>query len=226
MPDDVSARSPAVTIRWLIAMTGLVFLYEVWLGLSGSAFDAQGRFIATWGLVPREFLREFTSPGATSQVVWLTPFTAMFIHGGPIHLLGNWLFLWMFGGPIEARLGHVRFAVFYLICGLAAASIHVASDPSSYLASVGASGAISGVLGAYAVCHPRHRLRLFWPRVRVPAFSFGLLWIVIQILSGMYHRSPQDGGVAWAAHVGGFAVGIALIRFLPEREPARSRQRN
>ncbi len=222
MTDDVSARSPAVTVHCLIAMTGLVFLYEVWLGSSGSASDAQGRFIAAWGLVPREFLREITSPGATSQVVWLTPLTAMFIHGGPIHLLGNWLFLWMFGGPIEARLGHVRFAVFYLICGLAAASIHVASDSSSYLPSVGASGAISGVLGAYVVCHPRHRLRLLWLRVRVPAFSVGLLWIVIQVISGLYDRAAQEGGVAWTAHVGGFAVGIALIRSMPERQPGRS----
>ena len=122
MSGDVSARSQAITVYWLIAMMGLVFFYEVWLGSSGAASGEQSRFIAAWGLVPREFLRELSTPGATSQVVWLTPLTAMFIHSGPVHLLGNWLFLWMFGGPIEARLGHVRFAGFYLICGLAAAS--------------------------------------------------------------------------------------------------------
>ncbi len=207
-------------------MTGLVFVYEVWLGSGGSAVDAQSGFIASWGLVPREFLRELTSPGATRQVVWLTPLTAMFIHGGPVHLLGNWLILWVFGGPIEARLGHARFTGFYLLCGLAAGLVHVASDPSSYLASVGASGAISGVLGAYGVCYPSRKLRLWWPRLSIPAFAFALLWIVIQVISGLRGSAAQEGGVAWSAHVGGFAAGIALVWSKRARATACSRLRS
>lgn len=222
MPEHAAKRSTAVAVYSLITLTGLVFLYEVWLGTSAAAADAQSRFIASWGLVPREFLREFVSPGATSQVVWLTPLTAMFIHAGPLHLVGNGAMLWMFGRAIETRLGHIRFVGFYLLCGLTAGLIDVASQPASYLAAVGASGAVSGVFGAYLICHPHRRLQVRWPRLRIRAISIGLSWIVIQIISGLYASSAEEGGVAWLAHIGGFVVGMALIRWMPERRAGRS----
>ena len=206
----------------LITLAGFVFSYEVWLGAAGDTTDAQSQFIASWGLVPREFLREFGSPGATRQVVWLTPLTAMFIHAGPVHLIGNGLVLWLFGRALEARLGPVRFVGFYLLCGLAAGLIHVASDPGSYLAVVGASGAISGVVGGYLVCSPGHRWRVRWAGLQLPAISLGLSWIVIQVISGVLDSPAQEGGVAWSAHVGGFVVGFVLIRFMPERQAAGS----
>ena len=131
-----------------------------------------GEFVATWGLVPREFLREIADPGATRQVVWFTPISSMFLHGGLIHLASNLLYLWVFGAEIEEWLGGFRFLAFYLACGLAASGFQIASNPDSYVATIGASGAISGVLGAYVVSYPHRRLRLRWPPVPIPAISF------------------------------------------------------
>jgi membrane associated rhomboid family serine protease len=204
----------------LVSANVVTFAYAATLGP-----EAAGELLDRWGLVPREFLRGAAHPSATRHLVWLTPLTAMFLHGGLLHLAGNLFYLWIFGAQIEELLGRARFVVFYLACGLAAAAIHVASAPSSYLPTVGASGAISGLLGAYAVSYPTGRLRLLWPQVRVPAIVFLTLWIALQVVSGLEAGSPGAGGTAWWAHVGGFAAGAALARSMWVRRPTRSRLR-
>jgi membrane associated rhomboid family serine protease len=216
--EDAPAHPTALVVGVLIAINAVVFLHE--LVLSGSAIaegEALREFIATWGLIPREFLREIAAPGATRQVVWLTPFSSMFVHAGLVHLASNLLYLWVFGSELEGRLGHGRFLGFYLVCGLAAAAIQIASDPGSYVPMVGASGAISGLLGAFAISYPGRRLRLLSPRVFVPAAPLLVVWIVIQVLTGIHVQSAEEGGAAWWAHVGGFAAGIALARSMRAR---------
>jgi len=214
LEDDRPRRSPMAVVS-LIAVNAIVFGYEMMLS-GGHAADggAVGEFVATWGLVPREFLREIVDPGATSQVVWFTPISSLFVHGSLLHLACNLLYLWIFGAEIEAWLGGLRFLGFYLACGLAASAFQIASDPSSYMATIGASGAISGLLGAYVVSYPHRRLRLRWPPVPIPAIFFLLVWIVIQVLSGIDYQSAEEGGSAWGAHTGGVLAGIALARTL------------
>jgi membrane associated rhomboid family serine protease len=211
--EDARARRTPIAVGALIAVNAIVFGYEMILS-GGTAADgaAVGEFVATWGLVPREFLREIADPGATSQIVWFTPISSMFLHGGLLHLACNLLYLWVFGAELEDWLGASRFAAFYLVCGLAASGFQIASDPNSYVATIGASGAISGVLGAYLASYPHRRLRLRWPPIPIPAMLFLLVWIVIQVLSGFDYPSAEEGGSAWWAHTGGFLAGIALTR--------------
>ena len=226
MRDDVPGRGAPFVVICLILANLLVFLLEVSLvAAEGGGAGALAEFTDAWGLVPREFLRGASQQHATGQIVWLTPIAAMFIHGGLLHLAGNTLYLWIFGRRIEDLLGHGRCFLFYLVCGLAAAAVQVASDPDSYAPIVGASGAVSGLLGAYAVSYPTGRLRLLWPPMRVPAALFLLAWIVIQILSGLGAGVEASSGIAWWAHVGGFVTGMALVRSMRVRNPIRSRSR-
>jgi membrane associated rhomboid family serine protease len=161
--------------------------------------------------------------GATPFSVYMTLFTSMFMHGGIAHIAGNMLFLWIFGDNIEDRLGHFRYVIFYLVCGLIASLAHVittaafATDQSSLLVpSLGASGAISGVLGAYILLHPTRRVTviLFRFLTDVPAYVAIGLWFVFQLISGLgiLGGGSQQGGVAYAAHIGGFIAGLALIK--------------
>jgi len=226
MRDDVPGRGAPFVVICLILANLLVFLLEVSLvAAEGGGAGALAEFTDAWGLVPREFLRGASQQHATGQIVWLTPIAAMFIHGGLLHLAGNALYLWIFGRRIEDLLGHGRCFLFYLVCGLAAAAVQVASDPDSYAPIVGASGAVSGLLGGYAVSYPTGRLRLLWPPMRVPAALFLLAWIVIQILSGLGAGVEASSGIAWWAHVGGFVTGMALVRSMRVRNPIRSRSR-
>jgi membrane associated rhomboid family serine protease len=161
--------------------------------------------------------------GVTPLSVYLTLFTSMFMHGGIAHIAGNMLFLWIFGDNIEDRLGHLRYLIFYLLCGVLASLAHVfataafSSDPSSMLVpSLGASGAISGVLGGYLVLHPTRRVTviLFRFLTDVPAYIAIGIWFAFQLISGlgMLGGGSQQGGVAYAAHVGGFVAGVVLIK--------------
>jgi membrane associated rhomboid family serine protease len=161
--------------------------------------------------------------GATPGSVYLTLFTSMFMHGGIAHIAGNMLFLWIFGDNIEDRLGHVRYAIFYLVCGVLASLAHVfttaafASQESGMLIpSLGASGAISGVLGGYLLLHPSRRVTviLFRFLTEVPAYVAIGIWFAFQLISGlgMLGGGSQQGGVAYAAHIGGFVAGLALIK--------------
>jgi membrane associated rhomboid family serine protease len=172
--------------------------------------------------------------GHTPISVYITLLTSMFMHGGIAHIAGNMLFLWIFGDNIEDRLGHVRYVGFYLLCGLIASLAHVfttaalSSDPSSMLIpSLGASGAISGVLGGYLLLHPRRRVTviLFRFLTDVPAYVAIGIWFAFQLISGlgMLGEGSAQGGVAYAAHIGGFIAGVALIKLFDRggsRQPA------
>lgn len=169
--------------------------------------------------------------GPTYGSVYFTLITSMFMHGGIAHIAGNMLFLWIFGDNIEDKLGHLRYLVFYLICGIIASMAHVlttaafATDQSSLLVpSLGASGAISGILGAYLVLHPKRRVTVILLRILtdVPAYVAIGIWFLFQLISGlgMLGGGSQQGGVAYAAHVGGFVAGAALIKiFAIGRDP-------
>ena len=151
--------------------------------------------------------------------IWLTLLTSMFMHGGFMHIAGNMLYLWIFGDNIEDNFGHAKFLIFYLVCGLAASFAQIFVDPDSAIPSLGASGAIAGVLGAYLIMFPRNRVRtllplgFLWTTIELPAVVVLGFWIVIQIFSqytAMASARHASGGVAYMAHIGGFATGLLL----------------
>jgi membrane associated rhomboid family serine protease len=200
-------RTPVVTIA-LIVINVLVYLYE-WLI---SAEPAQMMaFFDQWAIIPQQLTNNFTP-----EVI--TIFTAMFLHGSWLHLGGNMLYLWIFGDNIEDRLGPVRYIIFYLLGGIGATVAQVAVNPNSAIPNVGASGAIAGVLGGYLLLYPRARITTLVFRfiTQVPAYVVLGFWFVLQLFQGVGSLSvPTDadtGGVAFFAHVGGFVVGLVLIR--------------
>jgi membrane associated rhomboid family serine protease len=150
-------------------------------------------------------------------VAALTPLTSMFMHGGWFHILGNMWFLWVFGDNVEDAMGPVRYVIFYLLCGLAAAAAQVATDPASAVPMVGASGAIGGVMGGYARLYPRARIQTLLPlgfyftTIAVPAYFMLGYWFLLQILGGVPALAGAGGGVAFWAHVGGFLAGVILV---------------
>src|SRR5215216_74281 len=173
--------------------------------------------------------------GETPGSVYLTLFTSMFMHGGIAHIAGNMLFLWIFGDNIEDRLGHIKYVIFYLLCGVIASLAHVfatgvfATDQSSLLVpSLGASGAISGVLGGYLLLHPKRRVTviLFRFLTDVPAYVAIGIWFAFQLISGlgMLGGGSQQGGVAYAAHIGGFIAGLVLIKFFDKGGSSSNRE--
>lgn len=160
----------------------------------------------------------------------LTPLTSMFLHGSWGHLLGNGLFLWVFGDNVEDRMGRLRFLLFYLVCGLGAALAHILVDPSSPVPTVGASGAISGVLGAYLMLFPRARVNMlfiflvFLRVIPLPAWLVLLWWFGFQVLAGLPQLTQvtePSGGVAFWAHIGGFLLGVLLVRFFVKKRPLK-----
>ena len=194
----------------LIALNVVAFLFEV----NQPSEAALQSFIQAWGVVPREFSAGRDLPPVIPYPFWTTLFTSMFLHGGWGHLGGNMLFLWIFGDNIEHRLGHLRFAVFYLVCGLAAGLAHVVANAGSSVPTVGASGAISGVLGGYLLLFPRNRVYVmtYGGVATVPAMLMLGLWILLQFINGFgsIADTPETGGVAYLAHIGGFIAGLAL----------------
>jgi membrane associated rhomboid family serine protease len=212
LKDDNPTRSfPLVTI--LLILTNVsVSLYQFSLGDMGNAV-----FTMKMGAIPFEITHFADSVSPTPIPLYLTLITAMFLHGGLLHLGGNMLYLWVFGNNVEDLLGHARFLFFYLLCGVVATLAHIASAPDSRIPLVGASGAIAGVLGAYAVCFPRARvLVLFWflifiRVIRVPALIVLGFWFLIQLVNASADVGSQ-GGVAWFAHIGGFIAGVLFIR--------------
>jgi membrane associated rhomboid family serine protease len=216
--DDNSDRQrwPVVTAV-LIGLNVLVFLYE-W-SLSWHTPYALEAFIRQWGVVPLEYHVGADLPPTISPLPWFcTLVTAMFLHGGWGHLGGNMLYLWIFGDNVEDRLGRIPFALFYLVTGIIGSVVQIVAAPESRVPVVGASGAISGVLGAYIVMFPRKRVRvlLFYFIMEVPALVVLGLWALTQLLNGagsLTGGGAEEGGVAYLAHVGGFASGVlgALI---------------
>lgn len=196
--DNSSRRSLPVVTYALIALNVLVFFMEL---SQGSAFIRQ------WSVVPRQLV-------ANPMEEFPTIFTSMFMHGGWMHLLGNMLFLWIFGDNVEDRLGRVKYLGFYLVCGIAATLAQVAVSAESTIPNLGASGAISGVLGAYLVLFPKGQVRVLMLGrvVAMPALVVIGLWIVLQLINGMgsITQSAQTGGIAYMAHIGGFVAGLVL----------------
>jgi membrane associated rhomboid family serine protease len=217
--DDNPSQSVPVVTRTLIVLNVLAFFGEVWLGPSLNAF------VVGWGLVPLRFTYAFTGAEPLAPTL-LTALTSMFLHGGWIHLLGNLWYLWIFGDNVEDRLGHVKFLLFYLAGGIFAAVVHLLFNQGSAVPTVGASGAIAAVLGAYAVLYPRARVLtlvpifIFFQVVALPALLVLALWFVVQIFTGALSIGTTGGGVAWWAHIGGFLFGMAVA--LPLRGPRRS----
>jgi len=200
--DDTSRRTVPVVTYALIVLNVLFFLVEQGGG------DA---FVGKWALVPSCFLAD-PFGGA------LTLFTSMFMHAGWVHLGGNMLYLWIFGDNVEDRFGHLRFTIFYLLCGLAATGAQLAFSAGSHVPNLGASGAIAGVLGAYILLFPRGKIRVLQGQqvIRVPALIVIGMWIVLQFFSGIgsIADTTQTGGVAYMAHLGGFLAGFALTFLL------------
>jgi membrane associated rhomboid family serine protease len=194
------------------------------------------------GLIPGEFLHRLPpgtqvpmGPDVTCELsggaTWYTPLTSMFMHGGWLHLIGNMWFLWVFGNNIEDSMGHFRFLIFYLLCGLLAAGTQVVVQPSSAIPMVGASGAISAVMGAYIVLYPRVKvhmlifLGIFVTTIKVPAVYMLGYWFFLQIIGGIPALASESGGVAFWAHAGGFIAGAILIFLFKDRELLAQRDR-
>src|SRR5215211_769546 len=243
--DDNSDRQTTPVVNYAIIALN-IFVFVVLQGLGSNdqftysfstvpAEILQGRDIVTDPRFVEYMGQRVTIPGLgpTPGSVYLTLFTSMFMHGGIAHIGGNMLFLWIFGDNIEDRLGHVKYIVFYLLCGVIASLAHVfatgvfASQESSLqIPSLGASGAISGVLGGYILLHPKRRVTviLFRFLTDVPAYVAIGLWFVFQLISGlgMLGGGSQQGGVAYAAHIGGFLAGLVLIKFFDTGNRDRS----
>jgi membrane associated rhomboid family serine protease len=200
--DNSSRRTVPLVTYTLLALNFLFFFVE----LSGG--DA---FIEQWAFVPGRFL---ANPGGD----FLTLFTSMFMHAGWVHLLGNMLYLWIFGDNVEDRFGHIKFSIFYLLCGLAATFAQLIFSTGSNVPNLGASGAIAGVLGAYILMFPKGKVKVLMARsvVPMPALVVIGLWIVLQFFSGIgsIANTVDTGGVAYMAHIGGFIAGFVLTFLL------------
>lgn len=210
---DEGARShqfPLVTVA-IIAANAVVFLYQMTLG-----DRLLQQFVLAYGVVPLELTTGRDLPPTIPLPLWFPLLSSMFMHGGWMHIIGNMLYLWVFGDNIEDTLGHLTYLVFYLVCGLAAAGAQILADTSSRVPSIGASGAVAGVLGAYLLLFPGNRvnsllfLGYFVRVVQLPALLVLGFWIVLQLFSGLLSLGVETG-VAYWAHIGGFAAGIVLI---------------
>ena len=174
--------------------------------------------LVKWGTIPFEITHGQELTPELSFSIPLSLFSSMFLHGGFLHLAGNMLYLWIFGDNVEDQLGHVKFFIFYIMCGLAASLLHIFTSPNSQVPMVGASGAIAGVLGAYMIRFPKARILTliffgFFIRViRVPALFVLGFWFILQLLYALPSIGSTSGGVAWFAHVGGFLAGIVLFK--------------
>ncbi len=200
-----------------------MFLFEV--SLPGPRLEA---FIESYGMIPREITTSTDIPPPGPRPIQATLLTSMFMHGGWLHLIGNMLYLWVFGNNVEDVFGHVGFIIFYLVTGLAASFAQILVGPSSAIPNIGASGAIAGVLGAYWIFYPRARIDTLVGRAVVPLPAIYVLgfWIVLQFFQGIVALSPEAreaGGVAWWAHIGGFLAGLVVAVFFRGRVAAWDR---
>jgi len=212
--DNPTSIFPLVTVGFIVACV-LAFFWEQSLGeraLNAAMFS--------FGVTPATLLGPAQLPAELYRIPpWSTVLTSMFLHGGWMHLIGNMLYLWIFGNNVEDAMGHGRFVVFYVLCGVAAALAQAIPDPQSAVPMIGASGAISGVLGAYLLLFPRARVLVLVPlgffsrAIYLPALVVLGFWFVLQIVSSALTSSSEGGGVAWGAHIGGFVAGMVLIPF-------------
>jgi membrane associated rhomboid family serine protease len=214
-------RNPTATVPIvnfiLIGLNLAAFAYELYLG------DGIEALFMTYGVIPRDVVYALSGTPIDPRPL-VTLFSSMFLHGGWVHLGGNMLYLWVFGDNVEDKLGHGRYVIFYLVCGISASALHVVLEPTGALPTVGASGAISGVLAAYVVMFPKARVLtvipifIFLQTAELPALVVLGMWFVIQFFNGLASLGTMEtGGVAWWAHIGGFLAGLILIFLLRRR---------
>jgi membrane associated rhomboid family serine protease len=229
LSDENPTEHPPVLTVGLILANVAAWFFE--LSRASGGIDGVTLSVLDYGVIPSWLLHHMTDGtlvlGETAvrlhqEAPWpLTILTAMFMHGGWLHIIGNMWFLWIFGDNLEDRMGRFRFLVFYLVCGVIASMAHVMAAPDSTAPMVGASGAIAGVLGGYILLYPKARVRCLWilfvfiTTVRVPAWVLLGLWFVSQF------ATPIESGVAWVAHVGGFLAGLLLVKLFVRSEPPR-----
>jgi membrane associated rhomboid family serine protease len=235
--DENPTEKPAIVTVAIILANVLVFILLQGAGAEGPL----ARSVCHFGLIPGEIFQR-ARPGSGVELApgvvcivdaipkYWTVLTSMFVHGGWFHLIGNMVFLWVFGNNIEDAMGHVKFLIFYLLCGTAAAAAQTLVSPHSVIPMVGASGAISGVLGAYILLYPRVRvhtliiLPIYITTVALPAYVMLGYWALLQILSGLGSLSEiEKGGVAFFAHVGGFLTGLILVKLFASDEVLQRR---
>ena len=216
--DNPSRLTPYVNYGIIVACV-LVFLWQVTLGP-----ESGQKAVYAFGAIPAVLFGKVQLPTEVAVITpWMSVLTSMFLHGGWMHLIGNMLYLWIFGDNVEDSMGHTRFFIFYVLCGLAAVLAQALPDPGSQVPMIGASGAISGVLGAYLLLFPRARIHVLIPlgfilqSARLPAMWVLLLWFGLQLLSSAL-QGTVGAGVAFRAHVGGFLAGIALIPLFKFRD--------
>jgi hypothetical protein len=226
--DETPRFSTPFVTYFIIALNTLVFLFE--LSVSEQGRGALNGLIYHFGVVPWRFDHIVAAwPASALTGLFLPVLTSMFLHASWLHLIGNMWFLWIFGDNIEDYLGHFSYLLFYLVCGFAAAITHILLNAGSRMPSVGASGAIAGVMGAYFVLYPKARVMMWFPPIfffHLPAWLVLGYWFFMQFLSGaatsIAETSQTNGGIAFWAHVGGFVAGVVLIKVLPAR-PRRYR---
>jgi membrane associated rhomboid family serine protease len=217
---DIFRTGVALSNAVLIILNALAFFYEI------SLPPRAGRaLVYAFGLIPAHAQLLFEPHGLTFAQAFLPVITSMFLHGGWLHLLGNMLFLWVFGGAVEDSLGHATYLLFYFVCGVGAAITHMIFNWGSTVPTIGASGAISGIMGAFIVLYPRARVTTLIPAlflfftIRIPAILMLGYWFFLQIFSGFASLGIGDqGGTAWFAHVGGFILGAILVIALRPRK--------
>jgi membrane associated rhomboid family serine protease len=221
--DNPTELKPVVTVLLI------VLNLASWFALQGAGMDARAlqASVYDYGTIPCELTHACTLSG--QGLGWLQLVTSMFMHGSWEHILGNMLFLWVFGNNIEDSMGHTRFILFYLICGIVAGLAHVLLSPASQVPAVGASGAISGVMGAYVLLYPQARVQTWIPPlfiVNVRAWFFLIYWFAFQLLAGVGSLGGRGdtGGVAVWAHVGGFVAGLVLIKVFENRRLVNARK--
>ena len=216
---DENKRGFIPFINYLLVASNIV-IYFLFLPESNAAAET---FFKKFGLIPVHLVN---NPSDIKG--YLSIFSSMFLHGGLLHLAGNMLYLWIFGDNIEYAIGHFRYFIFYLLVGIAAAVTQIMLDPTSDVPMIGASGAISGVLGAYLIKYPMNKVSILFfliiiiRVIKVPALIVLLLWFIFQVWNGYYHmNSGLAGGVAWFAHIGGFVAGFVLVKFFELSKPKK-----
>ncbi|MFH1259565.1 MAG: rhomboid family intramembrane serine protease [Elusimicrobiota bacterium] len=208
LKNNIHSRHFPLINYLLILVNSGIFAYQLRLNY----FHQLDNFVFNWAVIPVKLIEH---PG----LEWPTLFGSMFLHGGWLHLLGNMLYLYIFGNNVEDKLGHLRYLIFYLTCGLLAGITQIYMFPQSAVPLIGASGAIAGIMGAYFFLHPFSRIRtlipiwFFWKIVEIPAFFYLAFWFVLQLYTSHLSPAAAQGGVAWWAHIGGFLSGGLLLFF-------------